>query len=89
MLIFVQNALKMISNIDPFKSFFASVFSVTVGTTYNTCQIALTNVTLDTANTAFQHLAWTVAIIAGIIAIINGIIKIKNSSKPAKNDNED
>jgi hypothetical protein len=79
----------MIANIDPFKSFFTSVISVTLGTSYNTCQINLSKIPLETANTAFQHLAWTVAIIAGIIAIINGIIKIKNSSKPVKDDSED
>lgn len=79
----------MIANIDPAKSFVASLISVTAGSSYNYCHVTLAHFTLSAANTAFQHLAWTVAIIAGIVSIVNGIIKIKQTKKAAKNDNED
>jgi hypothetical protein len=68
---------KMILNIDPIKSGIASIASAMTGTVINA-------VTLTSANTALQHAAWTVAIIAGIVAIINGIIKICEKIKELK-----
>lgn len=59
----------MILNIDPIKSGIASITSAMTGTVV--AQISLFN-----ANTALQHAAWTVAIIAGLVSIVNGIIKI-------------
>jgi len=79
----------MIANIDPLKSFFTSIVSVTAGSSYNYCSITLTNLTLSSANTAFQHLAWTVAILAGIVSIVNGIVKLKQMNKKTKQDAND
>lgn len=61
--------MRMILDIDPAKSAIASIISAITGT-------VMTEVTLTEANTAFQHAAWAVAIIAGLVSIINGIIKI-------------
>ena len=75
----------MIANIDPVKSAITSITSVIAGSTYNYCNITLVNISLSAANTAFQHLAWTVAILAGIVSVINGvrqwITKQKNKSE--------
>jgi hypothetical protein len=68
----------MIANIDPLKSFVTSFISVTAGSSYNYCSVTLAGITLSTANTAFQHLAWTVAILAGIVSVVNGMRKWKN-----------
>lgn len=64
-----RKMLKMIFEIDPAKSAVASIFSALTGT-------VMADVAITAANTAFQHAAWTVAIIAGIVSIINGVIKI-------------
>lgn len=64
-----QKMMKMILEIDPAKSAIASIVSAMTGT-------VMAEVTLTATNTAFQHAAWTVAIIAGLVSIINGIIKI-------------
>ena len=75
----------MIFEIDPAKSAVASIVSALTGT-------AMANITLVDTNTAFQHAAWTVAIIAGIVSIVNGIIKIveyfKRNKKPDLNELE-
>jgi len=36
-----------------------------------TGQIAAENASLNSVNTAFQHAAWTVAILAGLMTVIN------------------
>jgi hypothetical protein len=41
-------------------------------------------ITLSEANTAFQHAAWTIAILAGVVSIINGIISICNKIREAR-----
>jgi general stress protein CsbA len=79
----------MIANIDPMKSALTSLFSVIAGSSYNYCNVTMAYLTLSSANTAFQHLAWTVAILAGIVSIVNGIIKIKQSKNPSKNEKDD
>jgi len=71
----------MIANIDPVKSAITSLLSVIAGSSYNYCNITLAHLTLSTANTAFQHLAWTVAILAGIVSVINGIRQWKTKQK--------
>ena len=77
--------LKMIFEIDPAKSAVASIISAFTGS-------VMAEITLAGANTAFQHAAWTVAIIAGIVSIVNGIIKIfeyfKRNKKPDLNELE-
>jgi hypothetical protein len=58
-------------NIEPTKAAITSIVSAGAGTWYNYKFFAL--FTLSTANTAFQHAAWTIAILAGIVSIINGV----------------
>jgi len=79
----------MIANIDPLKSFVASIISVTAGSSYNYCSATLAGISLSTANTAFQHLAWTVAIAAGIVSVINGVRKWKNPPNAKMEKDED
>lgn len=75
--------LKMIANIDPAKSAIASILSAVAGTWYNYWSFYLAAFTLDKVNTAFQHLAWTIAILAGIVSIINGISHWKKKKNEA------
>lgn len=70
--------IKMILEIDPAKSAIASIFSALTGT-------VMADVTLTAANTAFQHAAWAVAIVAGLVSIINGVIKIIQYFKSRNN----
>lgn len=72
--------MKMILDIDPIKSAIASIGSAVVGS-------VAADITLVDANTAFQHAAWTVAILAGIVSIINGVIKIMEYFKNKGNKN--
>jgi multidrug efflux pump subunit AcrB len=64
----------MINEIDPLKSAITSIVSATFGTFTNYCAAfgPIGFISLQAANTFFQHLAWTVAILAGIVSIING-----------------
>jgi hypothetical protein len=75
----------MISGIDPAKSAITAILSAAAGTWYNYTSIYLAAFTLDSANTAFQHAAWTVAILAGLVSIINGVrqwcVKRKNTKE--------
>jgi hypothetical protein len=66
----------MINEIDPLKSAITSLVSATFGTFTNYCAVVfapLGFISLNSANTAFQHAAWTVAILAGIVSVINGV----------------
>lgn len=64
----------MILNIDPLKSAAASIGSAAAGSfTKYYCFAPIGFFSLETANTFFQHAAWSVAIIAGIVSIINGV----------------
>jgi len=65
----------MINEIDPLKSAVTSIVSATFGTFTNYCAafVPLGFISLQAANTFFQHLAWTVAILAGLVSIINGV----------------
>lgn len=62
---------KLLSEIDPSKASMTSIISALTG------QItAIMNPTaLEMVNTGFQHLAWIIAIIAGLVSIINGTRK--------------
>ena len=75
----------MINEIDPMKSAVTSILSAGFGTftKYCTAFAPLSFISLQTANTFFQHLAWTVAICAGIVSVINGVRqwKFKRKSK--------
>ncbi len=65
----------MINEIDPLKSAVTSIASAGFGTFTNYCTAfaPLSFISVQTANTFFQHLAWTVAICAGIVSVINGV----------------
>mgnify|MGYP006961791789 CR=1 FL=1 len=76
----------MIANIDPVKSAITSIFSAVIGSWYNYFGFCITSMSLSTANTAFQHAAWTVAITAGIVTIINGVRQWKH--KPKKDESK-
>lgn len=82
--------MKMILNIDPFKSALASISSALIGSAPK----YLTAFTLMQANTFFQHLAWTIAALAGLISILNGITKFidwlrKDKTAKVKEDEQD
>ena len=74
--------MKMILNISPFKSAYTAFVSALAGTTAEQIEQSLDIVK---TNTAFQHTAWTIAIIAGIISTINGIIMLRGRYKDWKN----
>jgi hypothetical protein len=79
----------MIANINPMKSAVTSIISVIAGSSYNYCNVTLAHLSLSAANTAFQHLAWTTAILAGIVSIINGVRKWKHNPKTKSDDSQD
>lgn len=70
--------MKMILDIDPFKSLIVSISSLLTGT-------LATKISLMEANTALQHTAWVVAILAGLVSFINGIIIICEKYQKFKN----
>lgn len=70
------------ADIEPHKAALTSLLSAGAGTWYNYNVFAV--FTLSTANTAFQHAAWTIAILAGIVSIINGVRQWKTKRKTAK-----
>jgi len=72
----------MILNINPFKSAIAAIGSAIAGTTAEQIE---QNIYLVKTNVAFQHTAWTIAIIAGLISMINGIIMLRTNFKKSKN----
>jgi len=90
----------MIANIDPMKSAITSILSAVIGSWYNYLNYTILNFSLSSANTAFQHLAWTVAImilnftlssantafqhLAWTVAIIAGIVSIVNGMRTWK-----
>lgn len=78
----------MIANIDPLKSLCTSVVSLAAGSTSAYVHIHLFDLSLSAVNTGFQHLAWTVAILAGIVAIINGIRKMVTPATKSVKDEE-
>ena len=65
--------MRMILNISPFKSAITAIGSAIAGTTAEQID-QVQNITA--ANTAFQHAAWTIAIVAGLVSVVNGIIVI-------------
>ena len=60
--------LKFISQIEPSRAGIASIFAAVTGQ-FST--LANTE-NLDLTNTAMQHAAWLVAILAGVVSIVNG-----------------
>lgn len=73
--------IKMLTNINETKAAVTSILSAALGTWYNYCSIYFASFTLVQANTAFQHAAWTVAILAGIVSIVNGVKNWKRKKK--------
>jgi hypothetical protein len=58
-------------NIASGKAAIVSITSAAVGQVYAWFPM----ININEANTLFQHLAWTVAILAGIVSIVNGVRK--------------
>ena len=77
----------MIHDIDPLKSAVTSILSAIAGSWYNYFGVYISSISLSAANTAFQHAAWTVAILAGIVSIINGVRQWKQKSKKDESKN--
>jgi hypothetical protein len=75
----------MIHDIDPMKSAVTSIVSASFGTFTNYCAAVspIGFISLQAANTFFQHLAWTVAILAGLVSIINGVRTWKKKKNEA------
>jgi hypothetical protein len=74
----------MINEIDPLKSAITSIVSAGFGTFTNYCAVFFAPfgfISIASANTAFQHAAWTVAILAGIVSVINGVRQWKTKPK--------
>lgn len=77
----------MITNIDPMKSAITSIASAAAGSVSKYAAfLQFGFISLESANTFFQHLAWTVAIIAGIVSIVNGVRQWKFRKKGGKNE---
>ena len=77
--------MKMIFNISPFKAAFTAISSAIAGTTAEQIE---QNYDLVNVNVAFQHAAWTIAIIAGLISTVNGIIMLRERYKKWKHKNK-
>lgn len=71
----------MILNISPIKSFLASILAAVTGTTFE----YISDITLDATNIAFQHCAWTIAILAGLVSAVNGILSAIEKYRVLKN----
>ena len=76
----------MILNINPFKSAITAIGSAIAGTTAEQIE---QNFYLVKTNIAFQHAAWTIAIIAGIISTVNGVIMLRGRYKDWKNKKDE
>ena len=57
------------------KSAIASISAATIGELANVFPLYITGENLEIVNTAFQHAAWVVAILAGIVSVVNGTRK--------------
>lgn len=75
------------TDIEPTRAAITSIVSAAAGTWYSYTGYYLANFTLSAANTAFQHAAWTIAILAGLVSIINGVRQWKIKRKNVKNEN--
>ena len=73
-------------NIASGKAAIVSITSAAVGQIYAWFPM----ISINEANTLFQHLAWTVAILSGIVSIVNGVRKwfVKEKKKTDNNDKE-
>ena len=79
----------MITNIDPMKSAITSIASAAAGSLSKYAAfLQFGFISLETANTMFQHMAWLVAIVAGIVSIINGVRDWKLKRKRGKNETD-
>ena len=73
--------MKMILNISPFKAAFTAISSALAGTTAEQIE---QHSDIINVNIAFQHAAWTIAIIAGLISTVNGVIMLRERYKKWK-----
>lgn len=75
----------MVSNINDVRAAAASIGAVLFGEFHNLVMF----VPLESINTALQHAAWVVAILAGIVSIVNGCRKWFKREKPNINEEDD
>ena len=75
----------MVSNINDVRAAAASMGAVLFGEFHNLVMF----VPLESINTALQHAAWIVAIIAGIVSIVNGCRKWFVRDKSVIEEEED
>jgi len=61
--------INFIENISASRASLASIGSAIIGQV----SVALNPSHIETVNLGFQHVAWTIAILAGIVSIINGV----------------
>lgn len=79
----------MILNIDPVKSFIASIASAIAGTSYEYIAQITANVVENPTNRVFQLIAWSVAILAGLISGFNGFLTAREKISKWKNRKKD
>lgn len=80
--------LNLIQNIKPAQASLASISAAFTGELASMLNLS----SLEAVNTAFQHCAWVIAILAGIVSIVNGTKKwfyhSKNNQKDQEDDND-
>ena len=75
----------MVNNIDSVKAAGASIGAALFGEFHGTFMM----IPLESVNTAMQHAAWVVAILAGIVSVVNGCRKWFVRETEIKEDEED
>ena len=66
---------QILDNFSADKSAIASISAATIGELASVFPLYITGKNLEIVNTAFQHAAWVVAILAGIVSVVNGTRK--------------
>lgn len=64
-----------LDNFSAGKSAIASISAATIGELASVFPLYIAGENLELVNTAFQHAAWVVAILAGIVSVVNGTRK--------------
>lgn len=85
----IQSIRSMIDKIDDIRAAAVSMIAAITGTTTEIVKPIITDMSLNAANTAFQHLAWTIAIIAGITSICINMRKLLGKGKKGKQPDEE
>ena len=75
----------MVNNINSVKAAGASIGAALFGEFHGVFMM----IPLESVNTALQHAAWVVAILAGFVSIVNGCRKWFKREKPNINEEDD